>query len=56
MNGVLGVTSSPVVPKISEVRARPATSGSSRDQSDDEEIEGETTESLDPADVKRVRR
>ncbi|XP_022143177.1 light-inducible protein CPRF2 isoform X2 [Momordica charantia] len=58
INGVLGVTSSPLVPKISEVRARSATSGSSRDQSDDEEIEGETetTENKDPADVKRVRR
>lgn len=46
------------MPKISEVRARSATSGSSRDQSDDEEIEGETetTENKDPADVKRVRR
>lgn len=47
-----------MVPKISEVRARPVTSGSSRDLSDDEEIEGETeiNESKDPADVKRVRR
>lgn len=47
-----------MVPKIPELRARPATSGSSRDLSDDEEIEGdtETNESKDPADVKRVRR
>ncbi|TYK18417.1 light-inducible protein CPRF2-like [Cucumis melo var. makuwa] len=58
INGAAGVTSSSVVPKISEVRARPVTSGSSRDLSDDEEIEGETeiNESKDPADVKRVRR
>ncbi|XP_022965773.1 light-inducible protein CPRF2-like isoform X2 [Cucurbita maxima] len=57
-NGVLGVTFSPMVPKISEVRSSPTTSGSSRDQWDDEEIEGETdtTESKDPADVKRIRR
>ncbi|KAG6586309.1 Light-inducible protein CPRF2, partial [Cucurbita argyrosperma subsp. sororia] len=53
-----GVTFSPMVPKISEVRSSPTTSGSSRDQWDDEEIEGETdtTESRDPADVKRIRR
>ncbi|XP_038890464.1 light-inducible protein CPRF2 [Benincasa hispida] len=58
INGAAGVTSSSIVPKISEVRARQATSGSSRDLSDDEEIEGETeiNESKDPADVKRVRR
>ncbi|XP_023536999.1 light-inducible protein CPRF2-like [Cucurbita pepo subsp. pepo] len=53
-----GVTFSPMVPKISEVRSSPTTSGSSRDEWDDEEIEGETdtTESKDPADVKRIRR
>ncbi|KAG6599306.1 Light-inducible protein CPRF2, partial [Cucurbita argyrosperma subsp. sororia] len=58
INRVLGVASSPVVPKISEVQAGPVTSGSSRDVSDDEDVEGETetTESKDPADVKRVRR
>ncbi|KAI4301919.1 hypothetical protein L6164_035155 [Bauhinia variegata] len=38
--------------------ARPTTSGSSRELSDDDEAEGETemTENMDPADAKRVRR
>ncbi|XP_078435529.1 light-inducible protein CPRF2-like [Wolffia australiana] len=37
---------------------RPTTSGSSREQSDDEELEGDTeiTENMIPGDVKRVRR
>ncbi|KAM6596195.1 hypothetical protein CsatA_006719 [Cannabis sativa] len=44
--------------KSSVVSLRPATSGSSREHSDDDELEGETeiTENMDPADVKRVRR
>lgn len=37
---------------------RPTTSGSSREQSDDDEVEGETetTENMDPSNAKRVRR
>ncbi|RDX63485.1 Light-inducible protein CPRF2 [Mucuna pruriens] len=37
---------------------RPSTSGSSREQSDDDDAEGETSmnENMDPADAKRVRR
>lgn len=44
--------------KKSGVPARPTTSGSSREQSDDEEVEGENeiTENMDPTDAKRVRR
>lgn len=41
------------------VAVRPSTSGSSREQTDDdEEIDGETEipENMDPADAKRVRR
>lgn len=39
-------------------QGRPATSGSSREQSDDDDLEGETegTDNMDPADAKRVRR
>jgi len=42
----------------SGLQGRPATSGSSREQSDDDDFEGETevTDNMDPADVKRVRR
>jgi len=44
--------------KRSGVPVRSTTSGSSREQSDDEEVEGENelTENMDPADAKRVRR
>ena len=37
---------------------RPTTSGSSREQSDDDEVDGETetTENMEPANAKRVRR
>lgn len=43
-------------PKL--VQARQATSGSSREDSDEDENEGDmgTTENTDPADVKRARR
>ncbi|KAG7970124.1 hypothetical protein I3843_07G065500 [Carya illinoinensis] len=56
-NGSLGIPSLPVQKK-SGVPARPTTSGSSREQSDDEEVEGENelTENMDPSDAKRVRR
>ncbi|KAJ6797087.1 light-inducible protein CPRF2-like [Iris pallida] len=42
----------------SGVIGRPATSGSSREQSDDDDLEGEIemTDNMDPADAKRVRR
>ncbi|XP_042989794.1 light-inducible protein CPRF2-like isoform X1 [Carya illinoinensis] len=55
-NGSLGIPSLPVQKK-SGVPARPTTSGSSREQSDDEEVEGENelTENMDPSDAKRVR-
>ncbi|WOL05036.1 light-inducible protein CPRF2-like [Canna indica] len=40
------------------VQGRPATSGSSREHSDEDELEGEAeiTENMDPADIKRLRR
>ena len=42
----------------SGLQGRPATSGSSREDSDDDDLEGETemTDNMDPADAKRVRR
>ncbi|XP_020985942.1 light-inducible protein CPRF2 isoform X2 [Arachis duranensis] len=54
----IGIPSIPVIQKKPAVTARPSTSGSSREQSDDEEAEGETdlNDNMDPADVKRVRR
>lgn len=57
-NGALGSTSLPAIQKKSGVPGRSTTSGSSRELSDDEEVEGENelTQSTDPADVKRVRR
>ncbi|PON73830.1 Basic-leucine zipper transcription factor [Parasponia andersonii] len=56
-NGPLGIPALPVH-KNSVVPLRTTTSGSSREQSDDEELEGETeiTENMDPTDAKRVRR
>ncbi|XP_010520981.1 PREDICTED: basic leucine zipper 25 [Tarenaya hassleriana] len=49
---------SPGMQKKSDVPVGQATSGSSRDDSDDDELEGdmETTENGDPADTKRARR
>lgn len=57
-NGALGSTSLPTIQKKSGVPVRSTTSGSSRELSDDEEVEGENEliQSTDPADVKRVRR
>ncbi|MED6170154.1 hypothetical protein PIB30_028132 [Stylosanthes scabra] len=54
----IGIPSIPAIQKKPAVTARPSTSGSSREQSDDEEAEGETdlNDNMDPADVKRVRR
>ncbi|XXG43597.1 hypothetical protein AAC387_Pa01g3587 [Persea americana] len=54
----IGIPSLPVIQIGTGVQIRPATSGSSREQSDDDDIEGETeiTENMDPADVKRARR
>lgn len=56
-DGILGTQAIAVV-QNSVVQGKPANSGSSRDQSDDDEGEGEveTNDSLDPADAKRFRR
>ncbi|TKY61388.1 Light-inducible protein CPRF2 [Spatholobus suberectus] len=54
----IGVPSSPSMQKKPAVAMRPTMSGSSREQSDDEEAEGEInmTENMNRADAKRVRR
>lgn len=54
----VGSSSLPVMSKKSGAQAKSATSGSSAEQSGDDEAEGETetTRNMDPADVKRVRR
>ncbi|XP_027349622.1 light-inducible protein CPRF2 isoform X2 [Abrus precatorius] len=54
----LGVPSSPTMQKNPAVVMMPTLSGSSKEQSDDEEAEGEInmTDNMNPADVKRVRR
>ncbi|KAG1347690.1 light-inducible protein CPRF2 [Cocos nucifera] len=56
-SGLSGGTAPAVIQNLG-VQGRPTTSGSSREQSDDEELEGEveTTENMDPADAKRARR
>lgn len=56
--GPVGIPSLPAVQKKAGVQVKSTTSGSSRDQSDDDEAEGEaeTTQGMDPADTKRVRR
>ncbi|KAH7543244.1 hypothetical protein FEM48_Zijuj02G0164000 [Ziziphus jujuba var. spinosa] len=56
-DGPIGIPSLPMK-KNSGVVVRPSTSGSSREQTDDEENDGETemTENMDPTDAKRVRR
>ncbi|KAJ0846041.1 putative transcription factor bZIP family [Helianthus annuus] len=53
--GTVGIPSLPVIQKNTAI---PVTSGSSRDLSDDDELDGdtETTQNADPTDVKRVRR
>ncbi|KAG6645450.1 light-inducible protein CPRF2-like [Carya illinoinensis] len=57
-NGPLGIPSLPAMQKRPGIPAKPTTSGSSRELSDDEEVEGENelSENMDPADAKRVRR
>ncbi|KAK4339510.1 hypothetical protein RND71_040972 [Anisodus tanguticus] len=56
--GPVGIPSLPPVQKKPGVPVKSTTSGSSRDQSDDDEAEGEaeTTQGTDPADARRVRR
>ncbi|XP_060218186.1 light-inducible protein CPRF2 isoform X2 [Lycium barbarum] len=56
--GPVGIPSLPPVQKKPAVQVKSTTSGSSREQSDDDEAEGEaeTTQGTDPAVVKRVRR
>ncbi|KAM0039424.1 putative transcription factor bZIP family [Helianthus debilis subsp. tardiflorus] len=53
--GTVGIPSLPVIQKNTAI---PVTSGSSRELSDDDELDGdtETTQNADPTDVKRVRR
>ncbi|KAH9687868.1 bZIP transcription factor RISBZ2 [Citrus sinensis] len=57
-NGLHGIPSISTTLKKPLVPVRSATSGSSRDLSEDDEAEGETatTENMDPVDAKRVRR
>lgn len=52
----VGIPPLPAVQKKPGIQVRSTTSGSSGEQSDDDEAEGETTQSTDPTDVKRVRR
>lgn len=54
----VGIPSLPVIQKKPTVANKPTTSGSSRDLSDDDDLEGELemTDNMDPADAKRVRR
>lgn len=57
-DGPLGNPALPPLQRRSEPQVIQATSGSSRDDSDDDEFEGELeiTENMDPADAKRARR
>ncbi|KAK7277828.1 hypothetical protein RJT34_22845 [Clitoria ternatea] len=54
----VGIPSIPAMQKKPAVAVRPSTSGSSRELSDDDDAEGETSmnDNVDPADAKRVRR
>ncbi|MQL86068.1 hypothetical protein Taro_018586 [Colocasia esculenta] len=56
-SGPIGIPALPAMQNATG-QTRPTTSGSSREQSDDEELEGEIemTENMDPADAKRFRR
>lgn len=56
-NGLNGIPSSTTQTK-NVAPMKSADSGSSREQSEDDEVDGETeiTENADPADAKRVRR
>lgn len=56
-----GTTAAPALPALQRklgVQVMQATSGSSRDDSDDDDLEGdmEITDNMDPTDVKRARR
>ncbi|KAI3761834.1 hypothetical protein L1987_52256 [Smallanthus sonchifolius] len=56
--GPVGIPSLPVIQKNAAIPVKSATSGSSRELSDDDELDAdtETTQNKDPTDVKRVRR
>ncbi|KAI3448697.1 hypothetical protein Pfo_005362, partial [Paulownia fortunei] len=56
--GPVGVPPLPAMSRKSGTQVRSTTSGSSGDQSDDDEAEGETetTQNMDPTDAKRMRR
>ncbi|KAF9686902.1 hypothetical protein SADUNF_Sadunf02G0038100 [Salix dunnii] len=56
--GSPGIPALPTTMRKQEVQARQTTSGSSREDSDDDDLEGDTgtNENMDPADAKRVRR
>ncbi|CAH1433390.1 unnamed protein product [Lactuca virosa] len=57
--GPIGIPSLPIIQKKAvAVPVKSATSGSSRELSDDDELDGdtETTQNMDPTDAKRVRR
>ncbi|XP_077245430.1 light-inducible protein CPRF2-like isoform X2 [Tasmannia lanceolata] len=58
VGGPVGIPALPYILKNSGVQIRPAASGSSREESEDDDPEGETetTDNMDPTDVKRVRR
>ncbi|XP_043692363.1 light-inducible protein CPRF2-like [Telopea speciosissima] len=58
VGGPVGIPELPAMQKKMVVQAKPTTSGSSREQSDDDDLEGDTenTDSMDPSDAKRVRR
>lgn len=56
--GPLSTTAIPAMARKPGVQVRQATSGSSREDSDDDELEGdmENLDSMDPSDDKRARR
>ncbi|XP_010038789.2 light-inducible protein CPRF2 isoform X1 [Eucalyptus grandis] len=57
-SGSLGISALPTIQRDSGVHVKQTTSESSREDSDDEEFEGDTgtTENKDPAEVRRARR
>ncbi|KAI3776809.1 hypothetical protein L1987_46599 [Smallanthus sonchifolius] len=56
--GPVGIPSLPVIQKNAAIPVKSATSGSSRELSDDDELDADTeiTQNMDPTDVKRFRR
>lgn len=56
--GPLGIPALPAVQKITGLQSKQTTSGSSKEDSDDDDLEGdiEINENMDPSDVKRARR